>query len=70
MHVGLLACWPPSQFIGHSVVRVLAPVLQVGLPVFMWVGRFEEEDEVLGKELENEWGDHHETTNGFLLAIH
>lgn len=35
----------------------------------MCVGRIEEEDEVLDKELENEWDDYHETTKGFLLAI-
>lgn len=35
----------------------------------MWVGRIGEEDEELDKDLENEWGDYHETTNGFLLAI-
>ncbi len=35
----------------------------------MWVGKVEEEEEVLEKELENEWGDYHETSNVFLRAI-
>jgi hypothetical protein len=32
--------------------------------VFIWVGRIEEVDEVLGKKLKNEWDDYHETTKG------
>jgi protein-S-isoprenylcysteine O-methyltransferase Ste14 len=45
------------------------PTLQVGLPVFKVMVRIRDEQEVLQKEFENEWGDYHRVTNRFLPGI-